>query len=147
MLRVGQKKCNLNHKRNILAYMGWVSMASGCHRDKLYPLWCFLMYIQNSTSVILVPIYVLFEVWMVTQPILLLLLPLLHPWKLQLAGGCSSYKTCLYNSYKSFATCNLYASEVLWNGFKKRSWLSWAKSELFLISWKHLLLVCVAKMF
>lgn len=66
MLHVGQKKQNLNHKRNILVYMRLVSTASGCHRDKLYPLWCFLIYIQNSTSVIPVPIYVLFEVWMVT---------------------------------------------------------------------------------
>lgn len=145
MLHVGQKKWNLNHKRNILAYMRWVSMASGCHRDKLYPLWCFLIYIQNSTSVILVPIYVPFEVWMATLQILLLPLP--RPWKLRLGGGCSSHKPCLYNSYKSLATCNLYASEGLWNSFKKRGWLSWAKPELLLISWSHLLLGCVAEMF
>lgn len=62
MLHVGQKKWNLNNKKTILAYMRWVSMASGCHRDKLYPLWYFLIYIQNSTSVTLVPMYVLFEV-------------------------------------------------------------------------------------
>lgn len=75
MLHVGQKKQNLNHKRNILAYMRLASTASGCHRDKLYPLWCLLLYIQNSTSVILVPIYVLFEVWMVTQQGMLQLFP------------------------------------------------------------------------
>lgn len=145
MLNVGQKKWNLNHKRNILAYMRWVSMASGCHRDKLYPLWCFLIYIQNSTSVILVPIYVPFKVW--KQPYEECCYCSPPRKKLQLGGGCSSYKTCLYNSYKSLATCNLYASEGLWNCFKKGSWLSWAEPELLPIAWSHSLLGCVAETF
>lgn len=147
MLHVDLKKLYLNHKRNILAYMRCVSMASGYYRDKLYPRWCSLIYIWNSTSVILFPINILYEVWMTTRRRLLLLsLPKPLPQKLWLGGGCSSFRHT--STTLTSALLPAIYMQVKGYGIILRKGACFPEqNQLLLISWSHLLLGSAAEMF